>query len=213
LGHWKAPADPKQSKQLKILIAKMSNISTLIHIANLSRYGATTAYHGIYISSLKFVLPQCFFDDRTLQKAERKTTPLIVAKCGYNRNTAIALRYAPTHYAGCGFVRWQTLQGEGQIHLFMKHWRTDTIISKVLRIAISWCQWQSGLSTSILTDTKTPLPHLSSRWMSSLRRFLRNISATLKLQHPSVTTPERTSDIYIMEHAIRCKQFDSEEIK
>jgi hypothetical protein len=165
LGHWKAPADPKQSKQLKILISKMSNISTLIHIANLSRYGATTAYLGIYISSLKYVLPQCFFDDRTLQKAERKTIPLIVAKCGYNRTTAIALRYAPTHHAGCGFVRWQTLQGEGQIHLFMKHLRTDTIISQVLRIAISWCQWQSGLSTSILGNgyenaTPTPLQQM-----------------------------------------------------
>jgi hypothetical protein len=117
------------------------------------------------------------------------------------------------HHAGCGFVRWQTLQGEGQILLFVKHWRTNTIISKVLRIAISWCQWQSGLSSSILLDTKTPLPHLASRWIASLRRFLRHISASLRLSHPAVTLPERTSDIYIMEHAIRCKLFDCDDVR
>jgi hypothetical protein len=113
LGHWKAPADNKQSKQLRALISKASTISTLIHLANVSRFGATIAYHGIYIQTLKYVLPQCFFDTTTLQKAERKTTPHIVAKCGYNRTTSTAIRYAPLHHAGCGFVRWQTLPRRG----------------------------------------------------------------------------------------------------
>lgn len=213
LGHWKAPADPKQKRQLNILISKARSIATLIHLANVTRYGASLAYHGIYISSLKFVLPQCFLPFNSLKKAEQQTTPLIVAKCGYNRHTAVSLRYAPLHHAGCGFVRWHTLQGEGQITLFLKHWRTNTIISQILRIAISWSQWQSGLSQSILKDTKTPLPHLSSRWLNSLRTFLQHISGSLSLLQPMITPPERSSDIYIMEYAIRSNNFDSNELK
>lgn len=207
LGHWKAPADPKQSRQLHVLTTKAKTIATLIHIAHLTRFGSTMAYHGIYISSLKFVLPQCFFNESALKKAEQQTTPLIVAKCGYNRHTPTALRYAPTHHAGCGFVRWKTLQGEGQITLFLKHWRTNTIISRILRIALAWRQWQSGISASILSDTKTPLPHLSSRWLHSLRRFLKSISAKLRLQQPFVTPPERNSDLYIMEFCNSNKPF------
>jgi hypothetical protein len=52
LGHWKAPADARQLKQLAAMIAKAQSIATLIHLANLPRYGATLAYHGIYVTSL-----------------------------------------------------------------------------------------------------------------------------------------------------------------
>lgn len=213
LGHWKAPAEPRQTTQLNTLISKAQTIATLIHLSKVSRFGATLAYHGIYLTSLKYVLPQCFFTPHALQKAERKTTSLIVAKCGYNRHTSLALRYAPLTHAGCGFVRWQTLQGEGQIALFLKHWRTNTIISQVLRIALAWCQWQSGISKCILQDTRTNLPHLSSRWMISLRRFLQSIAAKLKLHEPPVTPPERIGDIYIMEFAIRSNHFNEDELK
>jgi hypothetical protein len=58
LGHWKAPADARQLKQLAEMTTKAQSIATLIHLANLTRYGATHAYHGIYVTSLKYVLPR-----------------------------------------------------------------------------------------------------------------------------------------------------------
>jgi hypothetical protein len=114
LGHWKSPADQNQTTQLKALVSKAKSIATLIHIANVSRFGATLAYHGIYIASLKFVLPQCFFTLQALNKAERSTIPLIVAKCGYNRNTSTALRYAPLHFAGAGLSDGTRFRGKAK---------------------------------------------------------------------------------------------------
>jgi len=105
------------------------------------------------------------------------------------------------------------MQGEGQITLFLKHWRTDTMVSRVLRIALAWSQWQSGLSKSILQDTRTKLPHLESRWIKSLRRFLYKIKASIQLDNSRVVPSERMNDIYIMEYAIRCKLFNDKELK
>ena len=122
LGHWKAPADPKQTLQLQTLLTKAKHTTLLIATANLTRHGTNLAYHGVYIAFLRYVLPQCFFTAKQLNSAEQQTIQPIISKCGYNRNTATAIRYAPTSYAGCGFVRWTRLQGEGQIALFLKHW-------------------------------------------------------------------------------------------
>ena len=213
LGHWKSPAEPKQRKQLQELLERAKNTMALIAISPLTRAGTVQAYNGIYVTTLKYVLPQCFFTDKQLDQTERKTIQPILARCGYNRNTATALRYTPTTYAGCGLTRWATLQGEGQIGLFLKHWRTTTMISHVLRIAISWSQWQAGIPKSILKDTTTPTPHLESRWMTSLRRFLAKINASIHLDHPKTVPDERDGDIYIMEYAVKCRLFNDADIK
>jgi hypothetical protein len=213
LGHWKAPADPRQAQQLSTLTTKGQQVMSHITTSPLSRFGATLAYLGIYIPGLKYVLPQCFFPEHQLYRAERKTIQPILAKCGYNRNTALELRYAPITYAGCGFVKWYTIQGEGQIQLFIKHWRTDTMISMTLRVALGWSQWQSGLSNSILHDTRTILPHLECRWIKSLRTFLHKIHATITLENPRTVPHEREFDQHIMESVISSKLFSLADIK
>jgi len=213
LGHWKSPADPNQHKQLAELLHKAKQCTTLITTSPLSRFGTMIAYHGQYIPIIKYVLPQCFFSKKALQTTESKTLQSIISRAGYNRNTATELRYAPTSYAGCGFIKWYTLQGEGQIQLFLKHWRTETIVSDILRVAVSWSQCQSGLSKSFLEDTTTKLPHLECRWLKSLRTFLRRIQANITLDNPFTTPPEREGDKFIMEYAINCGTFKTEDIK
>lgn len=213
LGHWKSPADPKQTEQLKALSQKANSLAILISTGQLTRFGSTLAYHGVYIPCLKYVLPQCFFPAHALDRAERQSLQHIIAKCGFNRHTPTQLRYAPLTYAGCGFIRWSTLQGEGQIMLFLKHWRTQTIVSRILRVALAWSQFQSGLSKSILQDTRTNLPHLEGRWIKSLRTFLGKVNATIEVDKPYVVPPERERDIYIMEYAITSNLFDDNDLQ
>ena len=155
----------------------------------------------MYLASLKYVLPQCYFDHKHLAKAEAKTASTILAKMEFNRHTPLAIRYAPKSLAGCGIIPWWVLQSEGQLSLFIKHWRTDTMISKTLRIATAWCQWQSGLSYSFLSDTSTRLPHLEARWLKSLRYGLNKANLRIQLNKPYVIPPERHKDIHIMKWA------------
>jgi hypothetical protein len=126
--------DRKQTKQLQDIIKKAKTTSVLIAISPLTRYGATLAYCGIFVPSVKYPLPQSFFAKTVLEAAQRKVMGIIIAKCGYNRKTAGAILYALSGFGGGGFIHFYTLQGEGQIQQFIKHWRTVTIISRTLRI-------------------------------------------------------------------------------
>jgi hypothetical protein len=129
LGHWKAPCNPKSQTQLSALISKSQQQTLLIATGALSRHGAMLAYFGIYIAGLCYVLPQCHFAHSQLDKAETKTISTILAKCGFNWHTPCPIRYAPTSIRGCGMIPWWVLQSEGQLLLFLKHWRTNTMVS------------------------------------------------------------------------------------
>ena len=202
LGHWKAPFEPNSKTQLAALVEKSQQQTILIATGTLSRHGATLAYFGIYLASLKYILPQCHFRHDQLDKAETKTISTILAKCGFNRHTPKPIRYAPTSYAGCGFIPWWIIQSEGQISLFIKHWRTDTIISKTLRVATAWGQWMTGFSRSFLFDTSTPIPHFEAHWLTSLRTALSRANMQIHLDQAYVLPPERTNDVHIMEWVV-----------
>jgi hypothetical protein len=168
LRHWKAPTDSRANTQLQALKAKAKDLALMIGTGALSRNGADLTYNAMYCASLKYVLPQCFFSTTILDTAKAKSLPIILSKQGFNWNTAKPIRFCPKAYAGCGMIPWKVLQGEGQLTLFVKHWRTNTIISKMLRMALAWTQWNAGTGTSILSKVHEPLPYLEARWIPSL---------------------------------------------
>jgi hypothetical protein len=211
LGHWKAPTG-SSSTQLSVLRTKMKMISIRISTSWLSRYGARLAYHAIYVATLRYVLPQCHFPAKTLRKAEKQSLPSLYAKCGFSRKTAQALLFAPLEYGGGGFVHWDTIQGEGQILHFIKHWRTDTVISSTLHINVAWCQWQAGISQSILTYYTEPIEYLEARWIPSFRKALHRFGATIETDNSFIPQPERHDDMYIMEVATKSQQFTEKDL-
>jgi hypothetical protein len=200
LGHFKSPYS-KQKMELESLKKKADRIAVLLSISPISRKGAFLAYNSVYLPSVQYVLPQSFFSRKTLDTAQAQSMSRILSKCGYNRHTARALTYAPHDFAGGGFIPWYSLQGEGQIKHFIKHWRTNTLISRTLRMTTMWAQWQTGHNVSILEDTGTSLPYLECRWLRSLREFLQQINATIQVDMALVAQPERQKDIYIMTYA------------
>ena len=157
-------------------------------------------------------MPQCHFPAGKLRKAEKQSLPSLYAKCGFSRKTPQALLFAPTEYGGGGFIHWDTLQGEGQILHFIKHWRTTTVISSTLRINVAWCQWQAGTSTSILSSTG-PLEYLEARWLPSLRSALDRFGASIVTDTSFIPNPERENDSYIMDIVHTSRQFSEKDIR
>lgn len=213
LGHWKSPADPKQHEQLSEIKSKTDRVSILLASSPISRHGALLAYQGKYLAYLRYVLPQCWYPEKLLQKSERKSMARIISKSGCAKTTPHAIVYAPLEFAGAGFLHWYTIQGEGQITHFIKHWRTNTDVSKMLRVAVSWAQWQAGTEASILFHVDTPLPHLESRWIPSLRNYLKSIHGSIQLDQSFVPTVERDGDCYIMELAMASDSFSQDDLK
>jgi hypothetical protein len=110
----------------------------------------------------------------------------------------IIIVFGPKQFVGSGFVRWLTLQGEGQIMLFLKHWHARDDAGRLLQISLAWVQYQSGRGTPILEDVHTPIPYLEARWILSLRRFLSQIDARFMLDKNYVAPLQRKHDEYLM---------------
>ena len=83
--------------------------------------------------------------------------------------------------------------------MFVRHWRKTSITCKLLRISVSWFQAQVGVSFSILEQVHSPVPHLGSKWLSSLRSFLKRINAKLRLDTQYLPELQRLHDACIMD--------------
>jgi len=213
LGHYKSPVEAPTSKHLVHLSSIAKQTSLLISTSPITRAGALLAYHTVYVPRIKYSLPQSFFTTPKLQKAQRPSMGPIIAKCGFNRHAPHAVLFASPRYAGAGFLHWQVLQGEGQVIHFLKHWRTKTILSSALRIALSWSQWQAGISRAILGYPRITVPHLEARWINSLRQFLASIRGRIQVDIDYVQPKEREGDKYIMEMAMQSRLFTRQEMQ
>jgi hypothetical protein len=175
----------------------------------LSRHGADLAYHTIYCANLKFV-PAMLLPTKILDKAEAKSVPIILAKQEFNRNTAKPIRYCPKSCAGCGMIPWKVIQGEGQLTtLFIKHWRTNTIISKMLCIALLWVQWNAGTSKPILQHPEIDIPYLEARWTKSFRQSLTMANFSMQVHCTYVRANERKGDIHLMDWITNSKEYSN----
>lgn len=211
LGHYKSPSTSLRHT-IKTVQQTANRIALLIAMSPITRQGALVAYQTVYLPTIKYTLPQSFYPHKLLEQTQAQSHAKIFSKCGYNRHTSQALLFAPLRVAGAGFVPWYALQGEGQIRHLIKHWRTDTIVSKTLRLTLQWAQWQSGHDKSILEDTTAALPHLESRWLTSARQFLSTIQASVILDNSYVANKERRDDIFIMTHASQTGLFTTKDL-
>jgi hypothetical protein len=212
LGHHKAPAG-NNSTQLKVLRACSDSTAKLVSTSPCNRMDSWYYYTAIYVTSLGYVLPNCFFEKKKLDKVQQAAVRTFLSKCGYNRNTHRLIVFAPIRFGGCGFLSLFMIQGEGQILAFLKHWRTDTDASRLLRIAVSWTQLHLGTSFCFLKDTTTILPHMPGRWLKSLRSFLASINGSLELDKEYLPPIQRHGDVYIMDMVLHVGCFSESEIR
>lgn len=138
---------------------------------------------------------------------------IIVARCGYNRNTKKEILYGPLELGGANFRHLYIQQGGGQIVMFIRHWRLKSTAGKLLRVALSWFQQQTGVSYSILEKVTSSLPHLESKWIGSLRQFLAETDMYLQVDAKSIPKLQRHYDYYLMDAILESKQFTDAEIR
>jgi hypothetical protein len=114
LGHHKAPTG-KNLTQLRIHQANSNIFSKLVATSSCNRTNAWFFYSAIYLKSIGYVLPNCFYDEQELLKVQKSALRAFLAKCGYNRNTQRTIVFAPIRFGGCGSFPLLLIQGEEQI--------------------------------------------------------------------------------------------------
>ena len=158
-----------QTQQKAALLKKANDYARVIHCSPLSRRGAHIFCQGMHKLSVGCVLPLTYFSCKELSEVQKKAHTAFVTKCGYNRSTKLAVVHGPREWGGLEFFHLCDLQGHGQIECFIKYWRTPHSQSgRILRIVMSWIQYCSRVGWSIVGKLAIKLPHLESRWITSM---------------------------------------------
>ena len=198
LGCQKAPAN--QKAQQESLEKKCKDFARVVNCSSLTRRDAKCFYYAIYNPSIGYPLPMTYFTHDELHKIQMPSHHAMTCKMGYNRYTAKEILFGPTNLGGAGLFHLYDLQGIGQLSYFMKSWRTPhTEQGTLLRIVVYWAQYCAGTSRSIFDDTTIKLPHLATKWITSLRDYLETISGKLTLQDPGIIPLERQQDTHLMD--------------
>jgi hypothetical protein len=85
-----------------------------------------------------------------LATIQTKAMAIITAKCGFNRHTKMEVLYGPRDLGGAEFCHLITQQGICQTTYFLRHWRSQSSVGKLLKSAVAWTQLSVGTSYSIL---------------------------------------------------------------
>ena len=212
LGHYKAPAgmEHEQFRQLK---KKSDDLTKFLWTCPLTRQEAWTFYYACYLPSVGYPLSCSSMSFRQLDEIQRKAMSIMVARCGYNRNTKKAILYGPLELGGANFRHLYIQQGVGQVVTFLKHWRLQSTAGILLKIALEWFQVQAGVSYSILTNVKSPLPHLESKWISSLRVFLAEHDMHLQIDKLFIPKIQRQYDVHLMDLILDSTKYTPREIR
>ena len=206
LGHYKEPAG-NQREQFRQLRKKSDMSTQFLWKCYLTPSEAWTYYYACYLPSIGYPLPCSSLTYAQLDRVQRTAMTIIVARCGYNRNTKREIVYGPMSYGGANFRHLYMHQGVGQISMFMRHWRQPTTIpGKLLKCAVAWNQMTAGTSYSIFQRVHDVLPHMESKWLASMRTFMSKINANLELDITGVPPTQRINDSHIMDMILGSEQ-------
>lgn len=153
-----------------------------------------------------------FFSKKKLPKLQARYVQALLQSLGYNKNTSKSIRYGSPSFAGIGIKCLYLEQGISCIYQFLRHWRSNTQLSKLLRITVTWCQSSLGTSIPFLQDMEQDLPHFESKWLKNIRAFLRHCNSTIELDNPQVPAIQRINDQHIMDLVLDSKSFKPTEI-
>ena len=155
-----------------------------------------------------------YFTKKELDKIQAQAHGAMISRMGYCQSTSRAIIYGPKRYGGAGFFHLYDDQGYGQIRMFLKLWRSPTTqAGKLLRVVVSWAQFCVGAGVPILHDVMTPWPHFESKWLQSLRLYLRDVGGKIRLFDTYVRKLQRINDIHLMDVALSSKRFKPAALK
>jgi len=116
-------------------------------------------YLTIFLLTITYPFPATNIPQKALEHAQLLTTPTILSKMGFNRNTPKAIVYTPISHGGIGLRNLHNKQGVQQTLQAIKHLCTNTTLGKMIHLTIEAYQMAAGVKDPILKFTNS-LPWL-----------------------------------------------------
>jgi len=173
-----------------------------------SRPEAWTYYTSFYLPSILYPLTITPLSRNQCEKMDQRFLRTLVPRCGYNRNMARVIRYAPRCIGGAGFKQLYLEQGTLLLRTMIKWLNSPTsTLGQMIIMAISWTQAFLGTSECFLTEVNQPLPPVGPSYLLDVRTFLRHIHGTLRIRAPILSKRLREHDRFLMEIALAQSQW------
>jgi hypothetical protein len=166
----------------------------------------------MHIPSITFGLGSTLLTPDQLDLIQKPMMNAILPKMGYSSKTCLHVVFGPTKFLGVGARDLTTERGVQQTLLLLKHVRSNTALSTLMRIGLEWFQLHSGLSCPILECPDLDLPYLENGWYKSLLSFLCSINATMHVAMERVPQTSREKDQSIMETFVQMQHYNSTEL-
>jgi endonuclease/exonuclease/phosphatase family metal-dependent hydrolase len=192
---------------------KNEGFSQLLQSNAFSPSEAWTFYSAFYLPSILY--PSCI---TPLSKTQCTTLDsrflrTLIPRCGYNRNMAREIRYAPTTMGGAGFRQLYTEQGALLLQQMYKWLNSpDSQIGQMMIMTVSWTQAFIGTSRLFLTDVHQRLPPIGPSLLLDTMAFLREIDGKFVMQNPPLSQGLRQNDRHIMDIALSQSQWKSKHL-
>jgi hypothetical protein len=102
LGHYKEPAGHELTQGMKLRELCERN-TRFLWTCPLSRREAWTCYFAYFLLSVCYPLACSSLSKRTLESIQRKSLAILIARCGFNRNTKREIIFGPLELGGANF--------------------------------------------------------------------------------------------------------------
>jgi len=192
---------------------KNNQYATMLETNYFSHQEAWTYYSAFYLPSITYPLPITPLTKAQCSQLDSRFLRTLLPRCGYNRNMASQVRYAPFNMGGAGFKQTYVEQGILMLQLTLKFLNSPTTtIGRLLRSTMSWTQAFLGTSELFLTNTESPIPPSGPSFLLDIRTFLQQHEGTIKLEEAPVSPPLRENDRHIMDIAMHQRQWKSKHL-
>jgi hypothetical protein len=198
LGPIKCPGRNQES-QYQTLLKKSDAFASVIQSTFLSKREAWAAYFSFYLPTMCYVLNTSFLTKKQLDAIHKKANKVFVSKCGFNRNTANAVKFGPPTLGAIGFRILYTEQSLLQQCMLVKHLRTAGQPQHLYLICLSWAQLLSCHGLPLLEFPEIEVPTLEDDFLQSIRVGMVHTGSSLRLHLSLVRPLARINDFYLIE--------------
>ena len=195
------------------LVEKAQAIAQRISTATINRHEAHTIYRSMYLPSVNYSFPAGILSLKEAERVQGAPIQALLSAMGYNSHMPREVVFGPQESGGLGLRHLFAEQGSIKAITLIQQVRTDRSLGKMIQIQLRWAQKVSGISTPILEDTTTSLPHLrDEKWLTTLREFLAESELGIRMAEARCPMMKRESDIVLMDVVNHCG-FSDEEIR
>jgi len=160
LGVYISPSGSSKASY-EVLLEKAREYQTKIASSKLPREAALLSYNVYLLPKLGYPLPALTFTEAQCHSLQSPTLMAFLPKIQLNRHIARSVVFGSIRFGGLGIKSLYSIQGFGQLTLFVGHGRCSDKTSKLLLISLSYLQLAVGSSVNVLALP----PHKYVQWV------------------------------------------------